>query len=334
MSKKNKNLINLDNLNFSYGVPHCHSNISTGDASLTELLLTAYKNSLDFLFITDHNDYIASNKKDSTISTWQDLNKLLKKFNRHNNFIAIAGFEAKSSNLGHFNVINSKTYFQGTIKNFNDLLIWMLKEKEDEVFISINHPHKYVSDIPFNEISSKYVKAIEVGNGLYLSKYTNHENHYFKMLDLGWKVAAINGQDNHKNNVGAEENLTCAITKSFDKESLLEAFKNLHVFSTESKSLKLIFMLNSTFMGETYTVDSKKDLDFFIQVEDPIRKIEKVEVLSNNKALIKSFDNIELNSIKILFNKKINEKENWYVVKITLLDKRTALSSPIFLTHN
>ena len=35
------------------------------------------------------------------------------------------------------------------------MLIWMLKENPENVLISINHPHKYVDNIPLNEISDK-----------------------------------------------------------------------------------------------------------------------------------------------------------------------------------
>ncbi|WP_055070796.1 CehA/McbA family metallohydrolase [Clostridium massiliamazoniense] len=330
MNKKNKNYLYYDDLIFLYGIPHCHSNLSTGEGSIIDLLTLAYKNSLDFIFITDHNDYINKNLNNS-ISKWQTLIKTIRKFNKHNNFIALSGFEAKTSELGHFNIINTKSYFKGVVKNFNDMLIWMLKENPENVLISINHPHKYVDNIPLNVISNNYIRTIEVGNGIYNNKYTNHESFYYNLLDKGWHLAPINSQDNHKLNLDKAENLTCAITKSFNKDALLEAFRKLRVFSTESKSLKLYFTINSTFMGSTLTISEKEELNFFINVDDNIRKISKVEILSNNRTTVKEFKDINLHSVKILFNKKINIKENWYVIKITLIDKRVAVSSPIFL---
>lgn len=332
MNKKNKNYLYTEDLIFLYGIPHCHSNFSTGEGSVIDILNLAYKNALDFIFITDHNDNL--NKELNSIDSsnkWQSLTKTVRRFSKHNNFIAIAGFEAKSSDLGHFNIINTKTYFKGVVNNFNDMLIWMLKENIESSFISINHPHKYIENIPLNEVSNSYIRTVEVGNGLYNSKYTNHENFYYKLLDMGWHIAPINGQDNHKLNIGKEENLTCAITKSFDKASLLTAFRKLQVFSTESKTLKLYFTINSVFMGSDLLIDENEELNFFISIDDPVRKISKVEILTNNKVISKSFNSIDLHSVKILFNKKSSLNEKWYVIRIILVDKRIAISAPIFI---
>lgn len=328
MSKKNKSNVNFDlnNLNFLYGNPNCPSKLSKEDNSIMDLLSSAHKNSLDFLFITELNDNISKNS--SANSNWQHLLKSIKKFNRHNNFIAVAGFEAKSSNLGSFNIINTQSYFKGTINNFNDMLIWMLKENKDNVLISLNNPKDCIEKIPLNIVSNEYIRAIEIKKSSSDDNYCEYENAYYKLLDLGWHISALNTDSNDF------KYLTCAITKSFDKESLLTAFRKFHVFSTESKSLKLFFTINSAFMGDTIFISDEKELDFYVNIEDPLVKIENVEILSNKKNIIKSYLDINLNSVKILFNKKISIKESWYVIRVTLIDKKQAISSPIFIDFN
>ena len=45
----------------------------------------------------------------------------------------------------------------------------------------------------------------------------------------------------------------------------------------------------------------------------------------------KKISNINLNSIKYIYEQEINDKESWYVIKINEEGNRIAISSPIFL---
>ena len=56
-----------------------------------------------------------------------------------------------------------------------------------------------------------------------------------------------------------------------------------------------------------------------------------IEILSNGGKTIKKISNINLNSIKYIYEQEINEKESWYVIKINEEGNRIAISSPIFL---
>lgn len=336
MSKKRHNFLNNDldinKLKYFYGIPHCHTNLSTGSATPTECLEIAYRNDLDFLILTDHNNDLSktSKSKDNKNCKWSYLNKCIIKFNKKNpNFIGLAGFEAHSKSFGHFNIINPPTYFTGNIENISSLVLWGLTHSN--TIISVNHPHKNIENIEYNTLFNSCIKNIEVANGILNKKYTKHDKFYYNLLDKGWQLGAINGQDNHKTNIGKEENLTVVIANSFSKESIIKAFKQHTVFSTESKTLKMYFTINSVFMGSTVNLELGDILDFYIYVEDPLRKISKVQIISNQTTIIKEFNNIDLHNIKFMYEKKSIQTELWYVIKIILSDKREALSSPIFL---
>lgn len=337
MNKKKHTLpsnnLDVNKLKYFYGIPHCHTNLSTGSASPTECLEIASRNDLDFLILTDHNNDLGkiSKSKENKNSKWEYLNKSIIKFNKKNaNFIGIAGFEAHSKSFGHFNIINPPNYFTGVIDNISSLVLWGITHSN--TIISINHPHKYVENIDHTPLFNSCIKNIEVANGILNKKYTKHDKIYYSLLDKGWQLGAINGQDNHKLNIGKEENLTAVITNSFNKDSIISAFKNHTVFSTESKSLKMYFTINSIFMGNTLYVSSGDILDFYIFVEDSFRKISKVQIITNQNTVIKEFDNIDLHNVKFMYEKKSITTESWYVVKVILNDKREGISSPIFIT--
>ncbi|MGL5823099.1 MAG: CehA/McbA family metallohydrolase [Sarcina sp.] len=330
MSKKKSKISNteldLNKLNFFYGVPHSHTTFSTGKGTPGECIEMAYRNDLDFLIITDHNNYLNKSPK---LNKWQTTNKLVNKYNKKSSdFIVIAGFEITSSSFGHFNIINPPNYFTGSIDNITALILWCLKDSNTLIFI--NHPHSNVENIPLNKINNSLICSIEVGNGTFGKKYTKHDKIYFNMLDKGWKLSAINGQDNHTLNIGKEENLTCIISTSLTKDNLINSLKHRHTFSTESKSLKMYFTINNIFMGGILKSPDNK-LKFLIYIEDSVKKIDKIQIITSKNKIVKENSDLDLHKIKLIYEHKYNNAEKWFVIKVILYDKREAISSPIFI---
>ena len=126
------------------------------------------------------------------------------------------------------------------------------------------------------------------------------------------------------------ENLTVIIAQELSKASLIKAFRERRTFSTESRSLKMFFKINDYYMRDEITKPLKK-LSFIIFAEDLKRKIFSIEILSNGGKTIKKLSDINLNSIKYIYEQEVNEKENWYVIKINEEGNRIAISSPIFI---
>ena len=336
MSKKkyvlNTNQVDINKLSFFYGIPHSHTNLSSNEASPMDYLEMAYKNDLDFIILTEHNNQL-SKSFNSKNSNWQHLIKLIHKFNkRSNNFLAIPGFEVNSTSFGHFNIINPKNYFIGDVDNITALVIWTLKDSH--TLISLNHPTKSIENLEYNSFFNSCITSIELANGTYNKKYNKYDKIYYNLLDSGWKLSAINGQDDNKINIGKEENLTCVICNALTRDNIIYALRNHHSFSTESKSLKLYFTINSSFMGSTISCNPNDELKFFINAEDSHRKISKIHIISNTKKLVKEIANIDLHNVKFIYQQKANEDETWYVIKVILSDKREAISSPIFINFD
>ena len=315
---------------YYYGIPHCHTAYSTGRGTPLDAFEYGKENDLDFMIITDHNSFL-----EKTISTqgkecsrWISTKNIVEKFRKKNEkFLPIIGFETKTSPYGDFNIINPSTFFTGVVRNLNLLLLWMMNNPDS--FITINHPHRSITLLDYNEYLNKLITSIEVGNGIYPNKYIRYDKYYYALLDKGWKLGAINGQDNHRINFGDSENLTVIISQELSRTSLIKAFRERRTFSTESKTLRMFFKINDFFMGDEIT-DSPKKLRFIIFAEDLKRKILSIEILSNGGKTIKKISNINLNSIKYIYEQEINEKESWYVIKINEEGNRIAISSPIF----
>lgn len=333
MEKKD---LSFDKLKFYYGIPHSHTSLSTGKSTPYQSLEHARSKGLDFLIITDHNKYLSENikEKNKDISKWIYLNKCINRFNKkHSDFLALSGFEAKSTTLGHLNIICPNTFFTGIVSDINYLLLWLINDHT--ALLSINHPKNSISKkIEFTHLLDKLLCSIEVGNGIPPNNYTRYDSQFFSLLDKGFKIGAINSQDNHKLNQGDSENLTCVVSNKLDKNSLLNAFKNRHIFSTESKTLKILFSLNSTFMGGTLTLSPLSKLTLYLQVEDYSNKISRIVFLTNKGKVIKEIKDIDLHNVKYIFEKDAYLEETWFVAKVFLNNNKEATTSPIFVSYD
>lgn len=319
-------------LNFYYGIPHAHTFFSTGKGSPYDAYEYSKEKGLDFLVITDHNSLLIKELSinHKITSKWTSSLSMLDKFKKKNeDFLPLLGFEAKTSIYGDLNIINSNTFFTGIINNFTLLTLWMLNNPTS--VITINHPHKNVLLLEYNEVLNKLITSIEVGNGIFPKKYLRHDKYYYQLLDKGWKLGAINGQDNHRINFGDSDNLTVLLATELNKNTFVEAFRKRATYSTESKTLELYYTINSSLMGSEIFIDSNK-LKFSIIAEDLKNKIISIEIVTNKNTIIKKVENINLNSIKYLYEHEYNQDESWYLVRIHQEGNRLAISSPIFIS--
>lgn len=321
-----------NHLNFYYGIPHAHTFFSTGKGSPYDAYEYSKENGLDFLAVTDHNSLLIkeSSTNHKITSKWIISLSMLDKFKKKNdNFLPLLGFEAKTSIYGDLNIINSNTFFTGIINNLTLLTLWMLNNPNS--VITINHPHKSVLLLEYNEVLNKLITSIEVGNGIFPKKYLRHDKYYYQLLDKGWKLGAINGQDNHRINFGDSDNLTVILATELNKNTFIEAFRKRATYSTESKTLELYYTINSSLMGSEIFIEHTK-MKFSIVAEDLKNKIISIEIVTNKNTIIKKVENINLNSIKYLYEHEYNLGESWYIVRIYQEGNRLAISSPIFIS--
>lgn len=320
----NKNLTDsiINNCKFFYGGFHGHSSLSVGDGSPIDCYNYAYRNNLDFLILADHSSFLL-NKEHKWNFGLEQCHKFHKK---RDGFIPFYGFEGKTDGFGDLNIINSKNYFTGSASNPLVLMIWMINNPS--AFIIISNPLKSICLRDFDPNLNKIISCIEVTGGN-TARYLRREKYFFKLLDKGWKLGCVNGLNETKLNFGDTENLTCIISSKSAKDNLIQSIRMRHTYSTESKTLKLLFFINNTFMGGI--LENFEELRFTILLEDKNYNINKIEILSNDGTIVHQIQNIGLKKIRYIYNHIPTPEESWYVLKIYEETDKIAVSSPIFL---
>ncbi|RSK28703.1 hypothetical protein EJF36_18515 [Bacillus sp. HMF5848] len=332
-----------DAYNFYFGVPHAHTSFSDGKGTPADAYQMSYEQGLDYMVVTDHSnwldgdDYISERKEfvEKVGSEWEQTKQMAAAFNAAHagEFLALRGFEMTSSNWGHINVWNSNDYVEAkkTVTELNDFYNWLTTE--ENVVAAFNHPN-WPSD-SFNDLSyvpeiDHLMAMIEVGNGAPPYSYARAEEHFFKAMDNGWHVGAINGQDNHSTNWGVPDNLTAVVAEELTTESFLEALKNRRVYSTEARDTELKVKANGFWMGSTLDIEDGSDINFEISVKDLDNPIDEIQIITNGGNIVKSVKVGELTSYD--WNPTITDGEgaNWYVVKVIHTENLWTTASAIF----
>ncbi|MCM0647671.1 CehA/McbA family metallohydrolase [Clostridium swellfunianum] len=329
----------LKNYCFSYGIPHSHTSYSDGVGTPTEAYEKARQNGLNFLVVTDHQGKLVSTKinhdksifiSGSSHPKWEMLKLEASHINsKHKNFIALSGFELSTRFWGHINIINSQGIIEKRPASLDELYDWLCTE--ENLLLSINHPYRSPKTLPFSHNFDNFVNLYEVGNGSTTREYNRAEQNYYETLDSGWHIAAINGQDNHIDDWGDSSNVTAVISRELSVEALIAAIKLRRIYSTESKSLKLVVKGNNQWMGSIINLSKNDILHLHILAEDKNSPIDKIQIVSNGGKIIKeklcgNLENCEWN-----LELSIDSSYSWYVAKVIHSDEKIAISSAIFV---
>lgn len=333
--------------NFYFGIPHAHTSYSDGKGIPLEAYEYARNKGLDFLIIADHSNFLDGvkiNNYEYDSLTNQYIEKINSQWQRtrlegniindkYNDFIAIRGFEMSSESWGHINVINSENYVEGKkqIRNMEEFFDWL--KGQNNIVVALNHPGSSFKNIRFIPDLDEIVNLIEVGNGAYPRKYRRLEKCYYKALDMGWHVGAINGQDNHIDNWGDDDNLTVVLTDELSKDKILNALRSRRCYSTETRNLKLIYKINDQIMGEIIKVKPNENLRFTISAENSSVPIKKVQIITDNG---KIFNEKSINNSNIAnwcFDTTSYKNYRWFVVKVIHINDKWGISSPIFIKN-
>jgi hypothetical protein len=328
----------LKNYCFSYGIPHSHTSYSDGTGTPTEAYEKARDNGLNFLVITDHQGKLINMRTNydrsilvsgSQHPKWKMLKLEAASINeKHKDFIALSGFELSTKFWGHINIINSENIIENKPSSLDTLYQWLCTE--ENILLSINHPHRSPKTLPFSHNFDNFVNLYEVGNGSTTREYNRTEENYYAALDDGWHIAAINGQDNHADDWGDSNNVTAVISRELSADSLINAIRLRRVYSTESKSLKLVVKANNKWMGSIINLNMGDTLHLYILAEDINNPIEKIQVISNLGKVIEERIINKSTLYEWNLDLKITNDYSWYVVKVIHSDEKIGISSAIF----
>ncbi|WP_078543726.1 CehA/McbA family metallohydrolase [Litchfieldia alkalitelluris] len=329
--------------NFYFGVPHAHTGFSDGKGTPADAYQMSYDNGLDYIIVTDHSNWLDGDKyvserkefEETVGSEWHQTKEMMNAFNakHEGDFLAMRGFEMTSSHWGHINVFNAQNYVEAkqTVVELGEFYEWLTTQ--ENVVASFNHPN-WPSD-SYNNLAyvpevDHLMATLEVGNGAPPYSYARAEEHFFRAMDNGWHVGAVNGQDNHSANWGAPDNLTAVVAEDLTNESFMEAFKARRVYSTEARDAKLRVKANDFWMGSTLDVKDGEELKFDIWVQDETNPIDEIQIISNGGEIIKQVKVGE--ATEYTWNPTIIDGDgaNWYVVKVIHTDSKWTTASAIY----
>lgn len=324
---------------FYFGNLHSHTSYSGGMGLPKDAYNHARKKSLDFLAITDHSKRL---KGKGTIKNKKHL-KDVREFDKwdasryeaellnkkHKKFLPLVGFELSTQFWGHLNIYNTSNYPDRKIKSLDMLYKWLNDKKN--IIVGINHPNDRTSRIKYLKELDQFVNLIEVGNGAPPYKYVRSEGIYFKLLDDGWHLGAVNGQDNHKDNWGDNDNLTVVIAEKLTEKVFINALLSRRVYSTESRSLKLIVKANGHWMGSILNLSKDKNISFEINADDKKNPIRKIQIISNGARIIKEKEFNGSKKVKWNYTVESSNENTWYVVKVIHENDKWGISSAVFI---
>ncbi|SCX75967.1 S-layer homology domain-containing protein [Alkaliphilus peptidifermentans] len=340
--------------NFYYGIPHAHTAYSDGAGTPTQAFDYAKNNKLDWLFMSDHSNWLdgvsdgnfefnasANEYIEVDGSQWYKTRKEAEAINAKYNgeFLAVRGFEMTSSIWGHTNTINSDTYVEAKkqmvpLREYYDWVVDVSTRSDANVFNMFNHPNW--PDDSFNNLAyvpnlDRYFNGIEVANGAPPYSYSRAESHYWKSLDNGWRVGAMNGQDNHATNWGDPDNLTVVIAEKLDTNNIIDAMNARRMYSTETRTLELTVKGNGHWMGSVIDVSAGDDVNIEILAEDSKVSIDKLQLITNGGHILeeKVFDG-GTNKAEWNLTVEASGGAQWFVIKVIHSNGAWGHASPIF----
>lgn len=334
--------------NHYYGLLHAHTSASDGHGNYGDAYYLARDEAkLDFFAITDHSNlldnYLICNIKDSSKSKeWTELIQYAEKFTKKDEFIALNGFEMTypfntEKKIGHINVFNTSgfTYPDENTKDLENF--YMLLYEQENAIAQFNHPGDKFGDfdnLKYSYYGDEVISLLEVENGYNkdLNKNIKSFDMYQLALDKGWHVAPTANQDNHRVDFGiANELRTVVLSTDLSKDALFDSLKNMRVYATEDKNVKIDYTINNLPMGSR--INKSSNLNFSISVIDNDLEdiIEEIQVISNKGKIIKS-KNFNSNLAKLEFSlKPINN--TFYYVKVIQKNNKTSVTAPIWIEN-
>lgn len=251
-----------NNYKWYVGVTHCHTTASDGGLTIDELVVSAKKNKLDFVMITDHN----VNCKELPEAEGVTL---------------IYGAEL-SKDGGHCNmwgvkdVIDQEDY--DDCETYEQFLNVKNKAVERGAVICMNHPH--CKQCPWRwEKNPADVDVLEVWNSP--THYDNLEctEWWHEQLRKGHKLPVVGGSDFHRDYYGVTNLLTWPVTYVYAKSNSAEDILDAIVKGRTT----ICFSVGTTFID---VLSDGKILGDTVKLEKNTRVTINVKKLHRNHKLI------------------------------------------------
>lgn len=199
-----------------FGDLHVHSDASDGEFDIPTLAKMAKEKSLDFIAVTNHNNYAEN----------FSLPKLA-------GLTIIPGVEW-THYQGHMNFLGIRQPFGGSFiaNNVEEMERIVCEAKENGAIVSVNHPK--CPFCPYLWKNEKDFQLIEIWNGPMRKANRDALDWWTGFLRQGRRIPAVGGSDYHRAGepVKLGNPITAVYAKSPSVEDIMDAVKNGHSYIT------------------------------------------------------------------------------------------------------
>ena len=196
---------------------HTHTLASDGVHTLEELAMKAKKHGLDFIAVTDHNQFTSSDRMPEIDGVTMIPGVEWTHFNGHANFTGI-------------DQPYDGAYVTGAE---NEAAEKFASARKRGALITINHPFDPVCSFLF-DINSLPFDCLEIWNGPMRESNLRAIGFWHQLLCSGKKLPAVGGSDYHRDTpfIFLGGPTTCVFAESNGKSDILAALRAGHAFIT------------------------------------------------------------------------------------------------------
>jgi hypothetical protein len=314
----------------------------------------------DFVGLTDHAGSTSE-------IHWRKNLRIADFYTESDTFIAIPGLEwtlqsdpeldGIQHGAGHYNIIFASTSdARKYIRNKHEIycprtpesniapVLWkMLEEKKIQCVTIPHHPADNVHPLDWNVTDPRYVTTVEIfqcrGNNEYpgcprernLSRHTPtpYKRAYidYALKRKKYKMGFIASGDHNSMGIG----VAALWVKEISRAGIIEALQSRRTFATTGDKMCVDLKINGAFMGETTTAAHIPVLEFSVEGQYPL---EKVEILRNSEVI----HQYAMDDNTLIFRQtyqdtdyKTKEEVLYYYVRATQRNKALAWSSPVWV---
>jgi hypothetical protein len=194
---------------------HTHTLASDGVHTLEELAFKAKRNNLDFIAVTDHNQFVSADRMPAV-----------------DGVTMIPGVELTHYD-GHANFTGVDAPFEGTFAtNDHDEIIKLFRSAHNRgALITINHPFDPACSFRL-DMNMLPFDCIEIWNGPMRESNLRAVGFWHQMLCNGNKIPAVGGSDYHRDTpfIFLGGPTTCVYANSAGKSDILAALRLGHCY--------------------------------------------------------------------------------------------------------
>lgn len=237
--------------------------------------------------------------------------------------------------FGHMNTYNMPFFINAYETKYNDIpTYYELVKRYPDSIQQWNHPwscgNRHLDGFaPYDPELDEVMHMLEINT--IESKELGGLYYYVKALDLGWHVAPVGSQDNHRGQWGTENTLrTGVLVDRLTEEHFYDAVRHQRVYFTSALFLQVWFRVNGAIMGSRIAAGADT-LDFDIRASyrrETGQRIVRAEIIGEQGKVLHGVDCAEP---ELKLRLELPAGQRYYFVKVYQEDGEFAATAPVWV---